>query len=425
MNYQEIPFDILKKNKSPKIWDDYILEKYKCTNRFSDIKEGHKLLDELTIVHAYKEIAKTLYASGIEPNLIHQFHEYSTVIGSTGEALIELLIPDKELPVNNDGFDINFKGNYIEIKSTLVDKVSMSSSQYNTSDYLLIIKFHKGNGKFNCAWLAPMLIVKAYKNTRKPDSKQLATVNTERSTWVRGLKITLPRIRRFFINQDKILSTFKPCKKCYSTIVQSDNSINFRAMTEPCNTCAWEERYIYFTKGTPYSEVKENLFINKRQQTRKKIQQPHIRPSFLLSELNGQIFIDRSCLIRAIFNKDRIGLYFGRHSVVKTTGCTKGTVVYPFNELYDYMLEFLNINEQINEFHILYKSNGKIDFLVRTGMAPVKPGFIEESFLPEELPKPLRKALTLSQDVLYTLNDGTQKENNELYKKLMAITVAE
>ncbi|NNN99474.1 hypothetical protein FKQ62_08310 [Vibrio sp. B1-2] len=421
MNYQEIPFEILKKNKSPKIWDDYILETYKLTNRFSEIKEGHKLLNELNLAHAYKEIAKTLYASSIEPNLIPQFHEYSTVIGAAGEALIELLIPDNELPVNNNGFDVDFKGNYIEIKSTLVEKVSMSPSQYNTSDYLVIIKFHKGSGKFNCAWLAPMLIVKAYKNKRSPDSDQLATVNTERSTWVRGLKITLPRIRRFFIEQDEILSTFKPCDKCYKAIVQPDNSINFRAMADPCGTCAWEERYIYFTKSTPYSELKENIFINKRQQIRKKTQEPHVRPNFTLSELKSKTFIERSCSIRAIIKNDRVGLYFGRYSLPKTTGCVKGTEVYRFNELYDYMFEFLNVDEQINEFSIMYKSNGKIDCLVRTGLAPVKPGFIKKSFLPEDLPKPLRDALTLTQRVLYTLTNGTQEESNKLYNKLMAI----
>lgn len=114
----KLPFGKFKKSRIASAVTNAILDSYKKDNRYYNIKNSVPELKSKPIPVAYKEISKVLYENEIEPPISKQGHESGTVLGATGEALTELILPPREeLPVNNKGYDLDHDTALIEIKN--------------------------------------------------------------------------------------------------------------------------------------------------------------------------------------------------------------------------------------------------------------------------------------------------------------------
>lgn len=248
MALDNFPYKLLQENIVLLSFHMEVIESLKKTSDFDKIISSNKILSNMPIPDARKEVAKAIYATGRQPEINKNGHSTKEVMGSVGEALTELLIPGNYVAVNNAGYDVDYSGNYIEVKSTITEKVTMSNKQYLTADYLIVHRFNKDTNKHRSSLLVPLDIIHAF----KPNRKKSVSISTKTDEWARGFTITLPRIVRFFnmlkTNENHpVKNGF--CQFCHSEIVKN-NIVDFRALAVSCdNNCVWgfwEERYFYY-----------------------------------------------------------------------------------------------------------------------------------------------------------------------------------
>lgn len=252
---EKLPFELLRSNKWEKPWDSYVAEQLKLTGNFDDIIKGHPDLADMPKVAARKEVAKSIYAAGKQPDLLAQRFDPKTVMGSVGEALTELLLPGEEVPVNNPGYDVSYNGNYIEVKSTVGSRVKLSNVQYRQAHFLIMHRFHRELGSYYNSYLIPVDIIRWH----KPDKTTNVTVDIRKDVWARELTITPDRIVSFYklINEYAVEGRgFKHCDGCSNKILTTEG-INISAITDPCKNCVWdkwEKRYAYYSIDMPVRE---------------------------------------------------------------------------------------------------------------------------------------------------------------------------
>ena len=163
---EKLPFGLLLSNKLEKPWDSYVVGQLEKTKNFDDIIKGHPDLADMPKVAARKEVAKSIYAAGLQPDLLAQRFDAKPVMGSVGEALTELLLPGEEVSVNNPGYDISYNGNYIEVKSTVGYRAKLSNVQYQHSHFLIMHRFHKILGGYYNSYLIPFDVIRLHKPER-------------------------------------------------------------------------------------------------------------------------------------------------------------------------------------------------------------------------------------------------------------------
>lgn len=244
-----LPFGIIARNKTARPWDEYVKNCVEKEVRFDKVIEGNELLKSMKTPVAWKEVAKSIYALGREPELIGQGFDIKSIMGATGEALTELLLPGEQGSVNSTGYDVIYKGNYIEVKSTIVSKVTMSNPQYRGADYLVMHRFHKETGRYYNTYLIPMNLLRFF----KPSRVHSVSVDLAVDKWARSLSVTLERLVNFFgvITEVSTSQIFSACTECHSQIVR-DGEFRIQALADTCNDCrwgSWELRYAYYDRA--------------------------------------------------------------------------------------------------------------------------------------------------------------------------------
>ena len=385
-----IPFDILNKNKIPKSWDVYVAEKIKVTKNFSEIIGGHECLSQLPKPLARKEVAKVIYSLGLQPNLLSQKFEIKDVMGSVGEALTELLLPDIDVGVNNTGYDVEYCGNYIEVKSTITDKALLSNVQYRKANYLIVHKFNKDSGLFSSSSLVPLELLTAF----KPNRTKSVSVSTKTDEWARGLKITLVRILKYFENKRKFNISEIICEKCHP-IITINGGVDMKKLSVPCKGCCWgdwETRYAYYTIKLNQSDEWPKI-SNKRDY------------KFLVIETdNCKRSISRQAPIRLISKEYGFGLHFWDSAFpVNQSFSSKCKIVYDFSEIMEYMQQALNVEEDIREFEIYIKGN-TVHCMIRSNLAPISPGFYSHEFKIGCEPMFIKRAREIVEQVRIKIN---------------------
>lgn len=397
MDFTYIPFDVLIKNKIPQLWDAYIINQLETNENFDEIIKGNDLLSCMAVPAARKEVAKTIYSRGLQPNLIKQKFVIKEVMGSVGEALTELLLPDKDVSVNNSGYDVDYCGNYIEVKSTVVDKALMSNIQYRTANYLIIHKFDKSTGKYCSSLLAPLPLIHSF----KPNRDKSVSVSTKTDSWARGLKITLTRILLYFEKDKKVSVEHNKniCRRCHSSILVG-GKVKIRELAVSCKGCSWdswEDRYFYyyykFCKETNLSINKTDIFTTVHQ--------------FLIVENKEKREISSTSKVELITKEGGLGLYFCPSlSLTRKPKKNQMNVVYDFTHLLQYLSEALNDGKGIKEFYI-HSDNKKVECMVRSYLAPIKPGFYKEEFKLGFEPQFITKSLDIVSSVFKHLKNET------------------
>ncbi|WP_332767075.1 hypothetical protein [Pseudomonas koreensis] len=241
-----LPFAFLAKNKRVQPWDEHVRICVKNEVRFDKIIQGDERLRLMKLPVAWKEVAKSIFALGREPELIGQGFDIKGVMGAVGEALTELLLPGEEGTVNSMGHDAIYKGNYIEVKSTVARKVTMSNPQYRGADYLVMHRFHKETGRYYNTYLIPMNLLRFFKF----DRVRSVSVDLAVDTWARALSITLERLVIFFklISNESTASNSPACSSCHAKVVR-DGVFRIQALVDLCVGCgwtSWELRYAYY-----------------------------------------------------------------------------------------------------------------------------------------------------------------------------------
>lgn len=252
---EKLPFGLLLSNKLEKPWDSYVVGQLEKTKNFDDIIKGHPDLADMPKVAARKEVAKSIYAAGLQPDLLAQRFDAKPVMGSVGEALTELLLPGEEVSVNNPGYDISYNGNYIEVKSTVGYRAKLSNVQYQQAHFLIMHRFHKILGGYYNSYLIPFDVIRLH----KPERTSNVTIDVRKDEWARGLTITPDRLVTFF----KLVGTypvearpFQSCDECSHKIL-TVSGVNVSALADICKKCIWrhwEERYAYYFTDIPVKE---------------------------------------------------------------------------------------------------------------------------------------------------------------------------
>lgn len=241
----------MKKNLIASAVEKAILDNFQKDNRYHVIKKSVPSLDLQTKPKAYKEISKVLYVNEIKPPISKQGHDTKTVLGATGEALTELILPPiHELDTNNRGYDLEHDDSKIEIKSTVEDRVSLSNVQYATADYLVIHIYDKYSDDYRFSYLIPLKILQVIKGFRQGN----VTINLYKETWVEFFKVTLIRLNQFFrvrrMYLDQNTNTLMELR--YSNILDSaimPSGVHIRALFTSymrCGSWKWERRYAYY-----------------------------------------------------------------------------------------------------------------------------------------------------------------------------------
>ena len=110
----------------------------------------------------------------------------------------------------------------------------------------------------------------------------------------------------------------------------------------------------------------------------------------------GQIRV--SGFIPAVFIVNETG--FNIHfcpTIYKTSRKCVGTETFEFfnfNSIYENMVNLLGSDKKIREFQISSLDDKKVSFFIRTGMAPVKPDYVEGEYEKNELPLFLNSAFS-------------------------------
>jgi len=255
-NNSGMPFDILTRNKKVQHWDVHVKRCVESEVRFDKIIQGDERLKLMKLPVAWKEVAKSIYALGREPELIGQGFDIKGIMGAAGEALTELLLPGELGAVNSTGYDVIYKGNYIEVKSTVVRKVTMSNPQYRGADYLIMHRFHKETGHYYNTYLVPMNLLRFFKF----DRIRSVSVDLAVDVWARALSVTLERLVNFFnvITDESPAQTFPACSECHAKIVQNDE-LRIQALIDVCKGCgwgSWELRYAYYDRAVFESHLR-------------------------------------------------------------------------------------------------------------------------------------------------------------------------
>lgn len=254
-----LPFDILARNKKIQRWDAHVRRCVESEVRFDKIIQSDELLKLMKLPVAWKEVAKSIYALGREPELIGQGFDIKGIMGAAGEALTELLLPGEEGAVNSAGYDAIYKGNYIEVKSTVVCKVTMSNPQYRGADYLVMHRFHKETGRYYNTYLVPMNLLRFFKF----DRARSVSVDLAVDTWARSLYVTLERLVNFFtvITDESTAQALPACSECHAEIVR-DGEFRIQALVDLCKGCgwsSWELRYAYYDRAVFESHLRTKL----------------------------------------------------------------------------------------------------------------------------------------------------------------------
>lgn len=394
----KIPFEVLQRNKIPKPWDAYVTRKLETTENFSEIISGHEILSFMATPSARKEVAKTIYAIGKQPDLTKQKFEIKEIMGSVGEALTELLLPDNDVGVNNPGYDVDYCGNYIEVKSTVKEKVLMSNIQYLNADYLLVHKFNKDTGYYCSSLLAPLPVVHFF----KPERTKSVSVSTKTDKWARNLQISLHRVISYF-NNTRCRSTIcssEVCPKCHSSIFLN-GKVQLGELTKPCTSCAWknwEDRYQYYY----YNYIKQP-----RSST-------DFRKFNLISSPNEELVVieqkkgralKRGIKIYTTENGRNLMAYYCPSIIVQSkVRWNQEDVIFDFSELLDHLSEALDDQKTIREFFMNINSE-HIECMVRSNMAPIKPGFYHQSFKSGQEPYFIQESIRLIKEAHYFLTN--------------------
>ncbi len=255
-NNSGLPFDIIAQNKKIEPWDEYVKHCVESEVRFDKIIKGNERLSSMKTPLAWKEVAKSIYALGREPELIGQGFDIKGIMGAAGEALTELLLPGEEGQVNSTGYDAIYKGNYIEVKSTVVRKVTMSNPQYKGADYLVMHRFHKETGRYYNTYLIPMNLLRFFKY----DRVRSVSVDLAVDAWARSFSVTLERLVIFFdvITDEKAAHSVPACLKCHAEIVW-EGGFRIQALAVVCKGCkwaSWELRYAYYDRAVFNSQFR-------------------------------------------------------------------------------------------------------------------------------------------------------------------------
>ncbi|EGR0923794.1 hypothetical protein EIB96_14305 [Vibrio parahaemolyticus] len=268
-----IPFDIIRHNHKIQYFDQEILNLYvKDGLGIEDIARKYQYLSDFNIVDAIKMIAKIIYASGRQPDLSREW-DSPKIMGYVGEALTELIVPGESVPPSNKGYDIDTHGNYIEVKSTVVTKVTMSNAQYKMSDFLISHTFHKKDG-YVCSYLYPMDFIYYY----KPNRKHSVSVDLENDSWAKNYQIDLIGMYKFFYQIERYIvdNVFYQvvCNRCLDQCryIENQKIIRLVFSCQDCknlaNLSTWYERYcnIYIKRKSSLFHLikKQNKFIKRR-----------------------------------------------------------------------------------------------------------------------------------------------------------------
>ncbi|WP_318486819.1 hypothetical protein [Photobacterium leiognathi] len=246
----ELPYRLFKKNRVASAIDEAILENFQKDARYHVIRKNIPKLRSSPKPKAFKEISKVLYVNRIPPPISKQGHDTKAVLGATGEAFTELLLPAEEVEVNNAGYDLKFDASLIEVKSTVADRVSMSNVQYMQADYLVIHVYHEHSDDYRFTYLIPMRILRIIKGQKAGR----VTVNIYKETWVNLFKVTAIRLAQYF----KIRRLYRT--KDYKRITElrykslfdqqmSGNSVSVISLFNLyryCYSWKWEMRYAYY-----------------------------------------------------------------------------------------------------------------------------------------------------------------------------------
>lgn len=385
----KLPFEILSKNKIVEPWDFHVKNSLSKTHNFSEIINCNSYLSKMPLPIAMKEVAKTIYSLGFEPKLLKQGFEIKQVMGSVGEGLTELLLPGEDVSVNNKGYDVEYCGNYIEVKSTIEVKVSLSNAQYRKADYLLAHKFEKNSGFYASSLLVPLKILKAY----KADRTKTVSVSTKTDVWVRNLKITPKRLIAFFQSLEKFkhnLPESQSCAACHNSFVLlTPKSLkNFTLICQDCHWDFWETKYAYYITKYNNKVLKEDGDVKKWSAFNSEWSFSRREGFEITGFIPSQIIITESG-----FN-----IHFCP-SLYTVTKKRCGDELYDLNFylVYQNMLSLLKDNDKpIQEFYISYCKNDGLEFFLRTNKAPITPGYTAGKYKLDEfisVPNELRIAL--------------------------------
>lgn len=387
MAFDNFPYKLFQENIVLSSFHMEVIESLKETNDFDLIISSNKILSKMPIPDARKEVAKAIYATGRQPEINKNGHSTKEVMGSVGEALTELLISGSYVAVNNAGFDVDCSGNYIEVKSTITEKVTMSNKQYLIADYLLIHKFDKVTNKHRLSLLVPLDIIHAY----KPQRKNSVSISTKTDVWARGFTITLPRIVRFFNmlkTNDNHPVNNGLCQFCHNEIVKN-NIVDFRALAVSCDNCGWgywEQRYFYYRylySSKSSTPIATTLTKCELKNTYHCIYLPE---SSLHKETTlKDIFIEVSTL------KNRCRIYFCP-SLRNTKADMNVDDIKAFPQFFELLKKLILPLKTIMEFEVLLFEE-QISLMVRGHKGGVKPGFFYGKYLKGEEPNALAELL--------------------------------
>ncbi|SGZ09787.1 3-oxoacyl-[acyl-carrier-protein] synthase 2 [Moritella viscosa] len=246
-----LPFRLMKRNRIALAIDKAILDNYEKTNKYHFIQKSIPELADKPKPTAYKYISKALYVNGIQPPISLQGHETKTVLGASGEALTELILPpEDELRSNNRGYDLDYDDAYIEVKSTVEDRVSLTNIQYLTANYVVIHVYNKYSDDYRFTYLIPLKILRAIKGTKSGN----VTINLYKEKWVRLFQVTLLRLSLFFKARQMYMhgNANSLVEIRYKTLLNKDISLQgvhvsslFTRHTR-CGSWKWERRYAYY-----------------------------------------------------------------------------------------------------------------------------------------------------------------------------------
>lgn len=369
----KLPFHIFLKNKPTKPWDDYIKKNIVEIKTFDELIEGNIFLRNLKKPDAWKEVAKTLLALGIEPALIGQGFDINSIMGSVGEALTELLLPGDDIPINNKGHDINHKGNYIEVKSTVTKKVKMSNAQYRQADYLIMHRYHKKSGNYYNSYLIPIRVLQNY----KPNRENSVSVDLEVDKWARNLIITPQRLIAFFdrITDSSTLESNAPCLACHTKVILRGEP-DLKMLVESCVFCdclLWEQRYAQYERSFYASHSKASSHAATSTERDQKTLTEHKLSNWQFSRTSntdGNHILIKSVPAHFTVTDNLISIHFcpSHYSISKPTRDAVN-VGGNFYDLYR-LLQLYNQRENmpVREFFISL-SQGNLALSVRSGMA--------------------------------------------------------
>ncbi len=256
-----LPFDYFKKNKISQSWDIYVQEQYQREQNFDVLIAANADLKVLAKPRARKEVAKSLLADGVQPDLFAQKFDINFVLGDVGEAISELLLPPDTLAqVNQPGWDVSFQGAAIEVKTTSKHKVSMSGKQFSDADYLLIHRFSCESGLYSQSYLIPMVLARIVKS--RIDAMQRVSFNLDKEGWIKHFSISPRRLVAYFdlrtayLQPDDVaINTMMTAEKItynpqrYPTFRTELNLLSVASLfvqSADCECWKWEQRFAYF-----------------------------------------------------------------------------------------------------------------------------------------------------------------------------------